>query len=376
MKKHALKIWLAAGLLPLICSTVLYLLLPDYGTAEGWVVYPPLSALPESQPEVDFELNKVLLILFTKYYLFYWMAFSALYVLVHFAIHSIKQHFSFALHGLLCLFGYSLAIASNELVIDHISNAFLTEVYIGGEPLDFYQPPPLNAVIGLTFLTFPANLGLISFILGVFVAISVLIRSLIKRVPATETRDEEWMVTNIITEAFTDNPSVLAVIKNDWNKEERINALALYAYRTAKAREGVHLSADKTAVALCYRYRFKKETIADYLNQLRLVNKAIGWGRLLKLMKRDSYIKKTRPEKDDFLYFWFFGVRPQHRGNGAALELKNKLFSLSEELQLPIYLETSVAQNKRIYERYGFEVYHEWNPPGETPLWFMRRIPG
>ncbi len=185
---------------------------------------------------------------------------------------------------------------------------------------------------------------------------------------------EKENAIRIISEAFVENPSVLHIVKPDKHKPERIKHLADYVYETSKMRQGVYFSRDKEAIALCYRYNFKKEGLSDYLNQAKLVFRTIGIERVFKILKRDAYVKKQRPADGNFLYFWFFGASDKSRGGRGAWELKEKVFEQSRKLQLPIYLETSIPQNKLIYERFGFETYHVWDGNyGNDPLYFMRR---
>lgn len=184
--------------------------------------------------------------------------------------------------------------------------------------------------------------------------------------------NRETKVINIISKAFAENPSVLSVIKNkSENKTAAIKALAKYAYRTSKRRNGIFFSSDQCATALCYPYFSKKDSIVDYWNQLWLIQNAIGWKKLFYTLKREKYMKSIRPRSSDFLYFWFFASsKKETRG---AFELKDLIFERADQLQLPIYLETSVEKNKRVYERYGFEVYHIWKDNKGPVLYFMRR---
>lgn len=185
---------------------------------------------------------------------------------------------------------------------------------------------------------------------------------------------DKQLVVAIISNSFDKNPSVNSVIKNDSKRKERVRSLADYAFETAVKREGIYLSSDMKGVAICYPFNGKKQTIPDYWNQLKLVVKAISIPRTIEILKRESYIKKQRPQSGNYLYFWFFGVLTDARGKGAAKELKDVLFQESENKQLPIYLETSVLKNKKVYERFGFEAYHSWQMNGEGPvIWFMRR---
>lgn len=178
----------------------------------------------------------------------------------------------------------------------------------------------------------------------------------------------------IICDAFADNPSVIRTVKPGKNIKKRIRNLASYAYKTSKMRDGIFFSSNHESIALCYKYNFKKEGIRDLINQVLLVFNAIGLNRVMNVLKRDAYVKRQRPSDGNYLYFWFFGATNASRGGQGAWELKNQIFRKSEELGLPIYLETSIPQNKVVYERFGFETYHMWRESQEDkPLYFMRR---
>ncbi|WP_420580791.1 GNAT family N-acetyltransferase [Reichenbachiella sp.] len=185
---------------------------------------------------------------------------------------------------------------------------------------------------------------------------------------------DEKLVIDIIAQSFPSNPSVLSVIKNDKKEPQRMQWLARYVFRTALRRNAIFISSDRCGVAICYRFNSHKENLMDYWNQLVLAFTAIGIERIFKVLKRDNYVKNQRPKSGDFMYFWFFGVSDAGKGKGAAYELQRAVFKDAEEQGLPIYLETSIAKNKRVYERFGFEVYHTWNYISEgITLWFMRR---
>ncbi|HCX22392.1 MAG: hypothetical protein CMB80_22395 [Flammeovirgaceae bacterium] len=181
-------------------------------------------------------------------------------------------------------------------------------------------------------------------------------------------------VIAIIEESFHNNPSVISVINP--KKKNSLKALAQYAYDTAKTRNGVILSSNQEAVAICYPYNYKKEGLADIWNQVLLVLNCIGLRRVPDVLRREAYVKKMRPKDGKFLYFWFFGATTTGKKTSAARELKDKIFDWSSKENLPIYLETSVPRNKSVYEYYGFETYHEWNQPNGGTLYFMRRNPG
>ena len=184
------------------------------------------------------------------------------------------------------------------------------------------------------------------------------------------------LVVEILAKSFQKNPSVLWVVKKDKKINDRIKAVCRYSFYTVLYRDGVHISSDENGVALCYKYNAHKESLKDYWNQLILALKAIGLTRVFEVLKREAYMKKMRPTDGEFLYFWFYGVKPEAQNGFAAKELKNHIFQLADNLKLPVYLETSVEKNRRVYERYGFELYHTWPVKKQgINLYFMRRMP-
>ncbi len=188
-------------------------------------------------------------------------------------------------------------------------------------------------------------------------------------------RHEYKPCLELLAQAFLNNPSVNSVVKNDRKRPQRIRELARYSIKTSFARKGAFISSGRNGIALCYPIQAKKEGIIDFWNQAVLLVKAIGISRFRQVLQREAYIKSRRPQ-GNYLYFWFFGVTPGQHGSGDAVELKNHIFRWADNEQLPICLETSVEKNKRVYERYGFQVYHTWTSgQHDYTLYFMQRPP-
>lgn len=189
------------------------------------------------------------------------------------------------------------------------------------------------------------------------------------------TKADIKLVSEIISDSFTENPSAVSVLKNKEKKKKKyLKGLAKYVFKTAYKRDGVYISDDEKGVAVCYKYNIKKESIHDLWNQFILAIKVIGLKNVLNVLKRESYIKAKRPIDGNFFYFWFFGVKNEGKGKGAALELWKSVLKHTQTQNLPIYLETSVEKNKNVYGRYGFELYHTWdNTRDNISLWFMRK---
>lgn len=72
----------------------------------------------------------------------------------------------------------------------------------------------------------------------------------------------------------------------------------------------------------------------------------------------------------------FVGVLPQLQGRGAGTALLRPMLDRCDATALPVLLEASTADSRRLYERLGFEAVGEvLLPDGGPPVWPMWREP-
>ena len=174
----------------------------------------------------------------------------------------------------------------------------------------------------------------------------------------------------ILSTTFDDNMSVNNVVGNTGNRKKKIERMAEFAFIKSLNRNGAFISDNKMGVAFFYRSSLKIFSLKEIYYEIRFAL-SIPFSRVVETLKRQTYLKKHRYQGEHF-YFWFFGV--EKGGDKAGFELKDYLYQLSADEQLPIVLETSVKRNKVIYERYGFKIYHIWeNYSDKDVLWFMIR---
>ncbi|NQY04756.1 MAG: hypothetical protein HRT68_00785 [Flavobacteriaceae bacterium] len=180
----------------------------------------------------------------------------------------------------------------------------------------------------------------------------------------------------ILTTILLDNPSATHIVKSDRQRVARIRHLARYMLRKAKRKKGLFISDDGNGLAICYKVNVgDKKTFIDFIEEIGIAFKVIGYMRIPGILKRQAYLKKQLPTDKPYYYFWFFGVNPEKRGaeNGSASELKQKVFDAAKNDGLPIYTETSIKKNKVVYQRYGFEIFHEWKMNERSTMWFMKK---
>lgn len=73
-------------------------------------------------------------------------------------------------------------------------------------------------------------------------------------------------------------------------------------------------------------------------------------------------------------YLWFLAVAPRDQGRGAGSALLTSSLDELDRRGEDAYLEATSSQNRRLYERHGFEVSSVIEAaPGAPPLWAMWR---
>lgn len=183
---------------------------------------------------------------------------------------------------------------------------------------------------------------------------------------------DKSLVLKIISEKYAQVPTLRFMLR-DYKDPRFIRRLAQYAFDFAIRREAVYLSDNGKAVAICYWKGEKGRNLYDIYLQLRLVVSAFSLRRLPQIIKHSNEVSKHHPTDKPFLYFWFYGALAEEKQGSSARELAFGIMRIAKENNSDIYTETTMEQNKRVYERFGFTVYHEsYNDAGRFPVWFMR----
>jgi hypothetical protein len=186
------------------------------------------------------------------------------------------------------------------------------------------------------------------------------------------TLKDKLVSVRIIAATFDANPSVNNIIGENGDRKKKIERLATFAFIKSLNRKGAFISNNKMGVAFFYKSSVKAFSLKEIYYEIRFAL-SIPFVKVIETLKRQAYLKKHRYQGENF-YFWFFGV--EKGGDQAGFELKDYLYQLSADEDIPIILETSIRRNKVVYLRYGFKIYHTWeNYSDENPLWFMIRAP-
>jgi len=186
-------------------------------------------------------------------------------------------------------------------------------------------------------------------------------------------RSDRELIVEMVTEAFEQNPRAMAMLKKK-NPKRSIRLMAEYAYYLIRKFDGIYLSKDKSTVLFYYTKKEYHRTFVDYLKYGQMFMKAIRPSQLLPTLKREKYIAGLRPDYDDFIYVWILASDQSKTSIRGLADINEHLYEVSERLQLPILIETTIAKLLRLYKYVGFEPYHEWHDEeADITVWFLQR---
>lgn len=86
----------------------------------------------------------------------------------------------------------------------------------------------------------------------------------------------------------------------------------------------------------------------------------------------DGLLDQHHPE-EPCLYLQFVGVVPERQGRGLGSRLLATVLEEADANGTPAYLEATSPDNRRLYERHGFETVGELTLPDGPALWPMWR---
>ncbi len=186
-------------------------------------------------------------------------------------------------------------------------------------------------------------------------------------------KSDRDIIISIVSKAFEENPRIQAMMKKR-DPARSVRLMTEYAYDLVEKFNGVYLSEDKTTVLLYYKNSEYRMGIMDYIKYGKMFMKAIRPSQLFPTLKREKYIKNLRPDYEDYIYVWILGSVQNETSIRGLADIRKHLFGLSEKLNLPILIETTIEKLLDLYRYVGFEIYHTWHD-GEADInvWFLQR---
>ena len=187
------------------------------------------------------------------------------------------------------------------------------------------------------------------------------------------TRSDHDIIVGILTDAFKQNPRFQAVIRKG-NPTRSVRHMTEYAFALVERLGGIYLSEDKTTVLFYYTKGQYNRTLRDHVRYFRMFIQAIRPSQYLPALRRENHVKSLRYDYDDYIYVWVLGSVPNNKSLRGLADIRDHLFGLSEKLQLPILIETTVEKVLKMYRYVGFEEYNQWrDEEADINVWFLER---
>lgn len=193
---------------------------------------------------------------------------------------------------------------------------------------------------------------------------------MIFRMMIKATAADKDLVVKILTSAFLENRSVNYIIKQDDFKQKRIEALMEYSFDFCQSVGKIYLSNDKKACALISFPDRKRTNFKSVFLDLKLIMKSAGISNISKILAREKLISQNYPAPEIY-YLWFIGVAPENQNQGFGQKLLTEIIGDANQMNRPIYLETSTEKNLSWYLKAGFEIYNQLD--FGYPLFLLRR---
>jgi len=177
------------------------------------------------------------------------------------------------------------------------------------------------------------------------------------------TSKDQQIILNL-SNAFQNNKRMFALVghrKNNFKKG--LSVLMSYCYFMVKKIDGIFVSSNKSTYLLYYKKSKLHFNLFDRLHYVYMAIFVIGIKRLPNVYMREKLVNNIRQTAikrngdKDYWYIWFMAQNIKEKSINGLLEAKNKLLLLTENSNLPVYIETTEERLVPIYERVGFQFY-------------------
>jgi ribosomal protein S18 acetylase RimI-like enzyme len=164
--------------------------------------------------------------------------------------------------------------------------------------------------------------------------------------------------------------SINFVVKQDQKRSIRLRYLMEYQVDVSLKFGEIWLSDNKKGCILLLFPEKKRLSFSLLLLEIKLAFFCIGIGNVIKVLKRESKLKKKHP-KVPFIHFWLMGVMPELQGKRIGQKLLLEVLEKYNNSDKPFYLETTTKSNLKFYTKNGFTIFDNTNSL-DYPLYFLK----
>ncbi|MUP44211.1 hypothetical protein E0K83_00440 [Gramella sp. BOM4] len=191
-------------------------------------------------------------------------------------------------------------------------------------------------------------------------------------------KQEKEEIIDKVSTLLQEIPSSMDIVRKGGNRERRFHYLATHMVNKAIEKDALIVSENRQGIAILFKTSKKDDNIWKELwTQLKLVANVTGVKNALNILKTQKYIKDQRPQEGEYLYCWFWGILKESRGAETQVgkEMKDEFFRRAHDTGLELYAETRGRTNAIVYQRVGFDLFHEWDHPSGDTMYFLKYNP-
>lgn len=193
------------------------------------------------------------------------------------------------------------------------------------------------------------------------------------------TRADVPQLSQVLARAFDDDPFLNWFVRQDGKRDQRFEkAFQIALGKMSNGLNETYTTTGLEAGALWKRPNEYKIGFGQTLGLVMPYAGITGWSSLLPFIKATSYIEERHEHHvpEPHYYLFVLGVEPSLQGQGVGGQIMQPVLDICDREGKPAYLETATERNVTFYQKHGFKVVEEVNPPPNCPLiWLMRREP-
>lgn len=157
----------------------------------------------------------------------------------------------------------------------------------------------------------------------------------------------------LIRRTTAEVPSVAFTLGHNFEGTLRHRLLARWLWQRAEKNGTVHLHPSGQGILLYYpSVGFKTSLLLEITTALL----AVGLRRLPLVYRRKRAVDAWHKKHPNHLYCSFLGVASEARNGDVVRDLRDHLFAVADQKQVPVVIEATHEKNTNVYKRIGFDL--------------------
>ncbi len=177
---------------------------------------------------------------------------------------------------------------------------------------------------------------------------------------------------NVLMNAFSEDPMWKAIFKD----EDKYRAVSELIVRFSMKYGNVFSTSVNLEGVMAIMSPYKDMTVWRIIRSgaFFVSMKLVKLRKQMELTAKSIEEEKKNLNLGPHIYLAIIGVSQEFQGKGYGGKLLRAIVEKAEIEKKPIYLETQIESNVKLYEKYGFHVVKKINLPVlNLPMWIMVR---